>query len=182
MNVLNRVMVFLMVLGLGTATDWSGNAFAQQIFIYPAQGQTPEKQGRDRYECHSWAVQQTGFDPSNPNRAVATQLTQPPPPAAEPRRGGLLRGGARGAALGAVGGAIAGDAGKGAAIGAATGALFGVMRRRSQLRRQQYSQRQYQAQAAQRQAQQGRAAAQQRNNYNRAIAACLQARGYSVTY
>ncbi len=37
------------------------------VIAYPARGQTAEQQARDRYECHSWAVSQSGFDP-----AVAT--------------------------------------------------------------------------------------------------------------
>ncbi len=93
-------------------------AVAQQLYIYPSRGQSPEQQNRDRYECHTWSVRQTGVDPTNPYMAGA-------PPAQEAPQGGLLRGAARGAAVGAVGGAIAGNAGKGAAIGAATGALFG---------------------------------------------------------
>ena len=148
-----------------------GLAVAQDIFIYPSKGQSQKQQDQDRYECHSWAVQQTGFDPS---RAA------PPPSAAPPQQeatqGGLLRGGARGAAVGAVGGAIAGDAGKGAAIGAASGALIGGFRRRDQQQRQDQEQRNYQ----QAQAQQQAAAGQQRDGYNRAMAACLEGRGYKV--
>ena len=37
---------------------------ADNFFIYPRNGQTPEQQSADRYECHSWAVSQTGFDPT----------------------------------------------------------------------------------------------------------------------
>ena len=103
-------------------------AAAQQIFMYPTKGQSPEQQNRDRYECHTWAVQQTGFDPTNVQSAQIPATAAPP--AQEAPQGGLLRGAARGAAGGAVGGAIAGDAGKGAAIGAATGALIGGFRRR----------------------------------------------------
>ena len=36
----------------------------QRLFVYPAHGQSPEQTERDRYECHNWAVQQTGVDPS----------------------------------------------------------------------------------------------------------------------
>ena len=137
-------------------------AMAQQMYIYPTQNQSPDQQSRDRYDCHIWAVQQTGVDPTNPQMAAA-------PPSQEAQQGGLLRGGARGAAVGAVGGAIAGDAGKGAAIGAVTGALIGGFRRRDQQRRQEQAQRQYeqyQSQAV--------------GAYNRAIAACLRGRGYTV--
>jgi hypothetical protein len=37
-----------------------------QIFIYPRQGQSEQKQATDRYECHSWAVGQAGYDPTKP--------------------------------------------------------------------------------------------------------------------
>ncbi len=37
-----------------------------RLFIYPRQGQSQEKQDSDRYECHSWAVSQTSFDPTKP--------------------------------------------------------------------------------------------------------------------
>jgi len=39
---------------------------AAQVFIYPRQGQSEEKQADDRYECHRWAVEQTGYDPTKP--------------------------------------------------------------------------------------------------------------------
>lgn len=139
---------------------------AQDMFFYPSKGQSPERQNTDRGECHVWAVQQSGFDPANPP-AHATTLPAPAP------QGGALRGAARGAALGAVGGAIAGDAGKGAAVGAGAGALVGTFRRadqqRDQAQQQTAAQQQYDAQIA-----------QQRNNYNRALAACMQGRGYSI--
>ena len=33
------------------------------LFIYPAQGQSEQQQADDRYECHRWAAQQSGYDP-----------------------------------------------------------------------------------------------------------------------
>ncbi len=155
--------------------------WAQGLIIYPSKGQSPQQLSRDRYECHTWSVQQTGYDPSNPQMAQSNVAAAAPPPRAEAPQGGLIRGGARGAALGAVGGAIAGNAGKGAAIGAATGALFGGFRRRDQRRRQQAAQRQYQQQQQQAQQQRNQAANQRRNGYNRAMTACLTGRGYTVT-
>ena len=133
-----------------------------QPYIYPAQGQSKEQQGKDEFECHQWAVEQTGFDP-----------TKPPPatdPSSQPSRGGAVRGAAGGAALGAIGGAIAGDAGKGAAIGAAVGGAGGAMRQGRQNR---------QAQEQQEQAKQ--AYQQTLDGYNRAKAVCLQGRGYTVS-
>ena len=124
--------------------------WAQQLIIYPQRGQSPQQQQQDRFECHQWAVQQSGFDP-----------TMGAPMAGAPTTG-AVGGAARGAALGAVGGAIAGNPGRGAAIGAGTGALFGTMRRNSEIRH----------------AQQGAGA--QQANFNRALSACLTGRGYSV--
>ena len=136
------------------------DASAQGLYIYPTKGQSQDQQNRDRYECHSWAVSQTGFDPTQ----AQVQSYAPPPP-----QGQVLRGAGGGAAIGAVGGAIGGNAGKGAAIGAATGALIGGIRRHR-------DHQQYQAQ----QSQQASASAAQQNAYNRAISACLQGRGYNV--
>jgi hypothetical protein len=136
-------------------------AWSQQMFIYPKNGQSQAQQEKDKGECYSWAVNQTGFDPANPSA--------PPPQGAGAPRSSAVRGAARGAAVGAVGGAIGGNAGKGAAIGAAAGGLMGGMRRRDEVREQDA---QYQA------AQQRQASA--RSNYDRAFKACLEARGYTV--
>ena len=35
-----------------------------KLFIYPNASQDEEQLGRDRYECHQWAVGETDFDPS----------------------------------------------------------------------------------------------------------------------
>jgi hypothetical protein len=37
---------------------------AEQFFVYPRKGQSEEQQMKDRYECHLWAVGQTGWDPN----------------------------------------------------------------------------------------------------------------------
>lgn len=43
---------------------------SDEIFVYPKNGQTEAQQSTDRYECHAWAVQKTGFDPTRPNGNV----------------------------------------------------------------------------------------------------------------
>jgi hypothetical protein len=95
--------------------------------------------------------------------AKAQSGVDPSAPAAEPdrgrRAGSTLGGAAKGAAAGAAIGAIAGDAGKGAAIGAAGG---GMMGRRGAKNRERNEQ------------------AAERNSYDRAFAACMDARGYTV--
>jgi hypothetical protein len=35
-----------------------------KTFVYPRQGQSAQQQAGDEYECHRWAVTQSGFDPS----------------------------------------------------------------------------------------------------------------------
>ena len=37
---------------------------ASDIYLYPRNGQSDTQSQNDRYECHSWAVNQTGFDPT----------------------------------------------------------------------------------------------------------------------
>ena len=32
--------------------------------VFPAKGQTAQQQASDEYECHRWAVTQSGFDPT----------------------------------------------------------------------------------------------------------------------
>ena len=157
----------LLVLALLVSALDTSSALGSDVIIYPAKGQSPEQQNRDRYDCHTWAVQQTGLDPTKP------QTAQPAPPPQQAPQGGVVRGAARGAAVGAVGGAIAGDAGKGAAVGAATGGMIGGMKKRDQ----QAQAAQAQSQAA---AQQQAALSQQQAGYNRALGACLEGRGYTV--
>src|SRR6202167_4014468 len=141
----------------------------QRVFVYPAHGQSPEQTERDRYECHTWAVQQTGVDPSRADAPPAERVVVQP---ANPPGSGL--------AVGAIGGAIIGSilagpraAGAGLIIGGATGAVIGSA-----------ADANAQAQAAQSQAQINEsieAAHARADTYRRAIGACLQGRGYTVT-
>jgi hypothetical protein len=41
------------------------------LFMYPKAGQSTEQQAKDRYECHRWAADQTGFDPTQNGGGVA---------------------------------------------------------------------------------------------------------------
>src|SRR5271163_2724574 len=56
------------------------------VYIYPEDGQTAQHEQFDRGQCYSWAVQQSGFDPANP------QVPSGPPPVAGAPKGGLFRG------------------------------------------------------------------------------------------
>jgi hypothetical protein len=42
----------------------SGAGGSADVYLYPRNGQTDQQMSNDRYECHSWAVGQTGFDPT----------------------------------------------------------------------------------------------------------------------
>lgn len=35
-----------------------------KLFIYPRNGQSEQQQVDDRYQCHQWAVNQAGYDPT----------------------------------------------------------------------------------------------------------------------
>jgi len=135
---------------------------AAQSFVYPAKGQSPDKQKKDEGECHTWAVQQSKYDPANPPPAPVT-TAQPNTTATGTTKGAGARGAARGAVVGEV---IADDASTGAAVGAAAA--------RGQSRRQNNAAAQQQTQAATQQSQAGMA------NYQKARAACLEGRGYTV--
>ncbi len=38
----------------------------EQMFTYPRNGQNEEQQAEDRYQCHTWALGQTNYDPTQP--------------------------------------------------------------------------------------------------------------------
>ncbi len=40
------------------------NGGSADVYVYPRNGQNEQQTSTDRYECHSWAVNQTGFDPT----------------------------------------------------------------------------------------------------------------------
>jgi hypothetical protein len=42
----------------------SASAGSTEVYAYPKSGQSDEQQSTDRYECHKWAVAQSGFDPT----------------------------------------------------------------------------------------------------------------------
>jgi len=48
------------------------DASDETLFAYPNRDQSEAQQAEDRFECHSWAVEQTGYDPSRVSAAGAT--------------------------------------------------------------------------------------------------------------
>ena len=131
-----------------------GHAQAKPI-AYPAKGQSAQQQQKDDGACYSWAKTNTGVDPA----AVAAA----PPPPSGPAVGGGER--ARGAVRGAAVGGIV-DGGDGARTGAAVGVVAGGARaRQNQKAQQQSAQNQKQGSI---------------DTYDRAYAACMEGKGYTI--
>ena len=155
-------------------TPAPGSPAASTVHVYPSNGQSDEQSDRDRYECHLWAVQQTGFDPSNPQVPPHRRMrviAGGPPPGAQ-------------VGAGAVTGAVVGAAvsspwqtGRGALLGAIAGAAIGgvaASERTAEVNRMQAQDQSsaYQVQTARLE--------RQATDFRRALSACLEARGYSV--
>jgi hypothetical protein len=152
---------------LMTTIGWS-----QDLMIYPAKGQSNDQMEKDKFECYTWAKGQTGFDPMQMPTASS------PPPTQEKKSvgGSMLKGGVIGGAGGAIIGGIAGGskgARKGAAIGGLSGGTIGGVRSSRQNRQSEQQRKQWEQQQANQYM-------QQRNAYDRAHAACLEGRGYTV--
>jgi hypothetical protein len=54
-----------------TGTSPPGTQKGPKVFLYPKNGQTPDQQARDRYECYRFAVAQSGFDPMRSNAGTS---------------------------------------------------------------------------------------------------------------
>ncbi len=157
---MNRKTCVVLVAML-SLTLFAASTFAEELYVYPAKGQSASKMEKDKSDCRTWAMNQGG--------TTASSQPQAQPESSGPK-GQRIKGGARGAAGGAAVGAIAGDAGKGAAIGAVAGEMRGGREARQE-RREEKSEAQQKAQAQQQQTS---------ANFNKAYGACLEGRGYSV--
>ena len=141
----------------------AATASAQELMVFPNDGQDKEQQQQDEFTCFNWAKGETSFDPM----AVPT-ATAPPPQQAAPK-GGVRRGAVRGAAIGAVAGGNSSDIGKAAAVGA----VAGGMRRQDQKRKEDAERQQWEQE-------QQRIYQENRSRYNRAYAACMEGKNYTV--
>lgn len=144
------------------------------VYFYPSQGRSvsAQQQDRDKYECNTWADQQTGFDPSAPEVPPhrRMQIVDPAPPT------GAVVGGAAvtGAALGAVV-SSPWQAGRGALLGGLAGAAVGgivAAEHEEQLNRLKAHADLSEAQTA--------VMETKASEFRRALGACLEGRGYSV--
>ena len=165
-----------MITALVILVFFSGTALAQDLYIFPSKGQSPEQQKRDEFECYTWAKEQTGFDPL---QATPPQASAPPPQTAKKGPGTLesaIIGGALGAGIGALTSPSSkrgSRAGKGALIGAGAGALYSQVQKGKQSEQDQQRANQWTQQ-------QMEAYNQKRDAFNRAYGACLEGKGYTV--
>jgi len=142
----------------------SATSVAQELMVFPNADQSAEQQQQDEFTCYGWAKGETGFDPM----AVPT-ATEPPPQQAATKQGGMGRGAVRGAALGQI---VGGDSDS-TKRGAAAGAAVGGMRRQDQKRSEAAEQQRWEQEQQQ-------IYAENRNRYNRAYAACMEGKDYTV--
>ncbi len=45
-------------------TESAADPKALKLYVYPAAGQTEAQLSEDRYQCHTWAADQSGYDPT----------------------------------------------------------------------------------------------------------------------
>jgi len=48
-------------------------AHSPVVVVFPANGQSDEQVGKDRYDCHLWSSEESGFDPLFTDQASAEQ-------------------------------------------------------------------------------------------------------------
>ena len=158
MNTLIRTMMCCVLTLMITS-----QGMAQELYIYPANGQSAEQLDKDKYECYSWAKNDTGFDP------MAVPTTSSAPPKGQKKSGGAVKGGLGGAVIGG----ILGDSKKSAKRGALAGGLIGGVSQSSKNARTEQKRSNWEQKESANYA-------NNRNNYNRAYSACLEGRGYTV--
>ena len=163
-----NLLCLALSLALGTA------AYSQDLYVYPAEGQSDEQLSSDRYACHRWAADESGYDPSLLGEEVPATVRVPIP---ENEAEGATE---KGALVGAVAGAAIGsqdaNAGQGAVVGAIIGSMIGGVAE-EEGRRDARSEAE--AEAAEISRTRAEKALRQAN-YRRALTACLEGRGYTV--
>ena len=138
----------------------AGAVDLSQLQVTPQRGQSADQARRDRYECHNWAVEQTGEVPTTtpaPNQDAIDAAKR------ADRVARIATGAAIGAGLGGLfgGGHNPGeDMLKGAAVGSVVGVASGAVHDKKQ---------------------QKQAGPEPGTDYLRALSACLEGRGYTVS-
>jgi len=156
------------------------------MFAFPKNGENGDQQLKDETEGYGMAKQRTGLDPQKPvptgPSAEQVQAAQKQAAAnADQVKGARVAGAARGAAGGAAIGATAGGAGKGAGAGAVAGTMRGgATQRAANAQEQQKAPAQAKAKLEKEHEQELLAHKEGLDTFQRAFAACMDARGYSV--
>lgn len=57
--------------GLANQDQAAASTAPSELIAYPKNGQSEAQQAKDKFECHSWAAHQTGFDPTQGSQAPA---------------------------------------------------------------------------------------------------------------
>lgn len=140
----------------------AATSMAQELMIFPNADQSADQQKQDEFTCYGWAKDQSAFDPMAPPTATE------PPPEEGAKKGGAGKGLVRGAA---VGGIVGGSSG--AKRGAGAGLAVGGMRSQNQKKKEAQAREQWEQD-------QQRIYAENRNLYNRAYAACMEGKNYTV--
>jgi len=141
----------------------AATSMADELMIFPNADQSADQQEEDKFFCYGWAKGESSFDPMAPPTATA------PPPTEGAKKGGVGKGLVRGAAVGQI---VGGDS-KSTRRGAAAGAAIGGMRRQDQKRKEAQAREQWEQE-------QVRIYTENRHRYNRAYAACLEGKNYTV--
>jgi hypothetical protein len=149
------------VLTVAAVAFVAGTALAAEdlgaLEVVGQRGQSLDQVRRDRYECHNWAVEQTGASPAR----VASGSERDEPSVRRERVDRAIAGAAIGAGVGGLlGGGRRRDAADRVLGGAAVGAALGAATARGRDHDDD--------------------AAEAPSDYLRALAACLEGRGYSV--
>jgi hypothetical protein len=158
----SRRAASVVVAGMVLSLPASAAVDLAKLQVTPQRGQSADQVRRDRYECHNWAVGQTGGQVPS----AAPPPSQPNEPDKARRADMIYRivsGAAIGASIGGIASAVQNEyAGEailaGAAIGGAVGAGTGAAKHKKE----------------------EKAAAAGPDDYLRALTACLEGRGYAV--
>jgi len=143
------VLTVLIASHAGAAVDLAA------IQVLPQRGQSADQARRDRYECHNWAVEQSGVAPLSPTVAAEQSDEM-----SADRTENVVNGAVIGAGVGGiVRGAQNKNPGKGVLAGAAIGAIIGS--------------------AASRDTDDAEIE-DEPDDYLRALSACLEGRGYAI--
>jgi hypothetical protein len=130
------------------------------LYVYPQKSQNATQQLTDEQRCYNSAKTQTGYDPN---------AAAPAPKEKNKTSSSDGHDVAKGAAHGAI---ISGATGGDAAAGARRGAIIGGIRSKREKKKDDEAKQKTEAKQTMQE--------KQKDDFKRAISACLDARGYSV--